>query len=890
MAKKERPDLSPTIRSLKISLPLYQIPGEKLNQRDLEILNAAYSIYLAYCKSILGYEVNPSIADVQSFHKNVAVSEINDLISGLLEIQSGSDEESQEKTKKQEASIPPELESLVAEYKNNQSLLQQEEIKNNSQRSVAEQVKIAIKHHQIQERALNNRYRRQEQGEKIATIEETLVSKGSPKSSSSDVALSSYKAVQAVALTYGAFSQLPSEVQNKIISSAVELNTVGITDIDTAIQAATLELDTSTLDDSTQKQVAAIPGGFVSAIYKTIIESDQEILKNETQISSNEEKILQFQEQGKIQEAKSLLEENQHLLAYNENQSTKLNNEIANQTATFKAFVEDRETRLSSDPDLRDLIENANQTVSTIQSSLENNGVQPHIYTPMDDADLLEKAIRRDLPGVLSPHAGYDAEYAAALLRDPKTQNEELSPESILLYGEKLTPDLFAKARQFAQDHPDSSLGKLFKSRPDIFNSTSTQLRKIAKSPLGKEISSVKTGIGKAFGSISGFFSKISDKIPGGFGTVMHFASDPWGAIRSFVGRKAGEYIVKRLAQRLTNETLKKGAEMLLKNGLKESVKKLAQQVAVKIAAKVGAKVALQAAAQAANVVPGLGLLIAVVIEVASWLFDKIKGFVKKLSTSLYGEEIKARDLLVLPAAGISAVFGGVGSVLTAFGTATVAAAGSALTITVAGSILGLFFYITSIVTAPLISTLVQLQATTTTSVDCSQATFTNDKKICRSYNNIEYCFPVNDASSFNYATEHHEYPAADIFRNGDIAGSEDDIPIPILAYVAGTVTWISENDSLGGYSFTIKGVDGMYYYYAHNMCNLVTNGQTVNAGDVIAGMDSSGNAITTPEHLHFQISDQENMVTTPENYPHLKAPWDDFCIKLGMCGSHVGY
>ncbi|HSV94846.1 MAG TPA: C39 family peptidase, partial [Spirochaetia bacterium] len=716
----------PEIRDLEKSLSYYAIQSDKLSTGDLDILSKAYSLYDGYCKSLLGYEVDPRIKDVYSFQKYVNISEINDLISKLSTLRSekeGAEEEKKEiKKPEQEAtSIPPELESMVAEYRQNQADLATEEIKSNSQKTVAQQVKIAIAHKKRNDQVLANKERRQSQGEKFQNPDETFVKLGSPKSSTKIAALAtSYDAVKKVAFTYGTFSKLPSSLQNEIISSAVELNTVGVSDIYTAIQASTLQINTSNLDETVKKNLATIPGGFVSFVYQEIVSSDNKTHEYESKITANEEKIIELQKQGKTEEIKSLVEENQHLEAFNESESIRLSNLVAKQTESFQKFEASRKAQLSKDPDLLDRIELANQNISTIYSNLENNGVKPHLFTPMDDADLLEQAIRKDLPGTLRPNAGYEAEYAAAIVSNPKTQNANLSPQAILLVGKELTPNLLAHAREYATKYPKSSLGKLYQARKDLFDSTGVQIRKIVNSSLGKEISHVKTDISNNIVKpSSNLIGKISDKA-GALGGVLRVAQDPLGSLRSWAGRKAGGIVLKRLMQSLSNETLKKGAETLLKNGLKESVKKLAAEAAtkaaIKLGAKVGTKIALETAAQAANVVPGLGILLAVAIEVIFFIGDKVFGALKKafvnISKSIYGEEIKGRDLLAIPVAGVTAVAAGVGSTITVLTTSTVAAAGSAAGILIIGTFAGIILYITSVVTAPLISTLVHLEST----------------------------------------------------------------------------------------------------------------------------------------------------------------------------------
>ena len=709
-------DYSQDIRNLEISLPYFTLKTDDLSPGDLKVLGKAYGIYESYCEKILHYRFDPRIVDIPSFHRLVKISEIQSLISKLTEIDEEAKKETAKEIKQEEASIPPELESLVAEYEQNKALLESEEIKSNDQKSVAEQVKIAIAHRQIVDRAQANHERRTEAGEIFQTEDKALVTYGSPKSESRTAALAaSYKAIQEVAFNNERFSQLSPTVQNRIISEAVDLNTISVTNINVAIESAALLIDTSDLSPEEQRGVSEVSSKYVRSVSEAVNTQTRQAATYESQIAENEVVLLQLEKesqslQGKALEDKSL--QIKSLVSLNQNLSHKIDSLphqfdvfINNQTTDFQQFQKDSQARLQKDQDLLDRIDLANKSIASLHENLENHGVKAHLYTPLDEADQLETAIRQDMPGTLRPNSGYKAEYAAALIPNSETQI------AALLYGKDLTPKLLAQARQFAQNNPESALGKLFQKHQDIFDSAGSQLRKIAGSPLGKEISRATTGLSKTFGSVTKFFGQISDKIPGGFGTVFQVIQDPWGALRSWAGRKTGEFIYKQLAQRLTSEALKQGAEILLKNGLKEGVKKLIGQAAVKLAAKTGTKIALEAAALAVPI-PGVDILLAIAVDIIFWIGEKIFGAAKAMGKAIYGEEVKAHDLLAAPALGLGAVVGGIASFFATIGSATVVAASSAVGIITIGTLIGFIFYITSFAVAPLLSTLVQLDST----------------------------------------------------------------------------------------------------------------------------------------------------------------------------------
>jgi len=81
-----------------------------------------------------------------------------------------------------------------------------------------------------------------------------------------------------------------------------------------------------------------------------------------------------------------------------------------------------------------------------------------------------------------------------------------------------------------------------------------------------------------------------------------------------------------------------------------------------------------------------------------------------------------------------------------------------------------------------------------------------------------------------------------------------DKFHTPVIAAANGTVTRVSEN-KLGGLVVMMRP-EGKEYtlYYAHLDKQLATEGQQVVVGDTLGLMGKTGNAATTPPHLHFGI------------------------------------
>ena len=113
------------------------------------------------------------------------------------------------------------------------------------------------------------------------------------------------------------------------------------------------------------------------------------------------------------------------------------------------------------------------------------------------------------------------------------------------------------------------------------------------------------------------------------------------------------------------------------------------------------------------------------------------------------------------------------------------------------------------------------------------------------------YVFPVYGASSF---VDTFKAPRAGVgWHHGeDIFGP---LGAPLLAVADGTVFSVGWN-ARGGYRLWLRDRQGNQFYYAHlsAFSPLAVDGNEVKAGDVIGFMGNTGDAETTPYHLHFEI------------------------------------
>lgn len=143
------------------------------------------------------------------------------------------------------------------------------------------------------------------------------------------------------------------------------------------------------------------------------------------------------------------------------------------------------------------------------------------------------------------------------------------------------------------------------------------------------------------------------------------------------------------------------------------------------------------------------------------------------------------------------------------------------------------------------------------------------------------YAFPLSPSSAADYGPTHHDYPATDIFCP---EGSLFVAPTAgVVDFVSYADEWSPANDDpalRGGISVAIIGDDGIRYYGSHlaAVAEGIAVGARVTAGQTLGLTGKSGNARSTPPHLHFGIS----RPTTPDDwsvrrgevppYPYLKA------------------
>jgi murein DD-endopeptidase MepM/ murein hydrolase activator NlpD len=130
------------------------------------------------------------------------------------------------------------------------------------------------------------------------------------------------------------------------------------------------------------------------------------------------------------------------------------------------------------------------------------------------------------------------------------------------------------------------------------------------------------------------------------------------------------------------------------------------------------------------------------------------------------------------------------------------------------------------------------------------------------------YVFPVFGAN----ATFTSDYGAPRA-GTGWHQGNDIFAPIgtPVLAVADGVLSKVGVN-TLGGNRLWLEDDLGNTYYYAHlsGYAANVADGVRVRGGEIIAFVGNTGQAITTPPHLHFEIHPGDGASVDP--YPYLLA------------------
>ena len=131
------------------------------------------------------------------------------------------------------------------------------------------------------------------------------------------------------------------------------------------------------------------------------------------------------------------------------------------------------------------------------------------------------------------------------------------------------------------------------------------------------------------------------------------------------------------------------------------------------------------------------------------------------------------------------------------------------------------------------------------------------------------YVFPVTGGTSSDFSDDYGGARADTGWHHGnDIFAASG---TPLVAVADGTLSKVGVNH-LGGNRLWLTDDRGTAYYYAHLSAYApgITDGVRVRAGQVIGFVGNTGDAISTPPHLHFEVHPGNGDSVDP--YPYLMA------------------
>ncbi|RNC28829.1 MAG: L-Ala--D-Glu endopeptidase [Candidatus Dichloromethanomonas elyunquensis] len=133
-----------------------------------------------------------------------------------------------------------------------------------------------------------------------------------------------------------------------------------------------------------------------------------------------------------------------------------------------------------------------------------------------------------------------------------------------------------------------------------------------------------------------------------------------------------------------------------------------------------------------------------------------------------------------------------------------------------------------------------------------------------------KYGFPLKQTSYYTDTYGADREGGARVHQGTDLFNKKG---TPIYNVCPGTIEKMGWN-RLGGERVGVRGDDGNYYYYAHldSINSQLVIGKRINIGDLIGKMGNTGDAISTPDHLHFGIELPNGEWLNP--YPFLKV-WE---------------
>lgn len=733
---------------------------------------------------------------------------------------------------KEDSTVPAELETLVAQYK----LSQAEQLETDNSHSVADAVKRARatweKKNRIQTILQNRSDLQKEEAERFF-VDNVKPKAGSREAILEDIDYAARQAViyQAAKLGIG----LKDPVIEKAISDLVDLGISGSVDL----------TDFNDLNVVSQL-VFKFEGKNITS---PINEVDDAVLAWQHAVetepySDTPDKLEQniFQAEKPAQEYLS-----------------------------SSSFIKDLE---KNNPDFADNAKTAQLKLEEIQNKLlvaipNPSFPQTEVSPLRQHATALENALRQVDPQLrINPNEV--GSQTIGLLQVTHGENRNISPEAVRLFSLGLTPEKLAAAEATAKDNPNSPLGKiLFKDgkHTDVYDMVHHQIGKIAKSKLGQEIAEKNKALSGISQSLNSFYNN-NPTIRVAKGVI-----DPLGTAKAWAGREAGRQIGRRLIENSSSQIAQQLGNFIVEHGLQNGIsafsKAAAKQALVKVATWAALKLGISLTAESLNaILPGLGVVVDIAAQVLVWVTQKTIGTVyngfQNLAENVYGEKIKARDLLA-PLVGLgglaAAALGGLVVISRTVQVAVVSAVGiligAAVTI---GLYLGFAYLV-----APMLSTLVQFDSVEKVNY-ANYETITNPSSDCGWPTKGHYSIVTGP----NGGTHHRSHlEAIDIAAPG---GS------PHLSATTGVVIYTGVYSNYGNtvHVQTKNSAGSFVVIYGHLTAIFVSKGQQIAQGKPIGIVGGSGG--WTP-HIHMEY----------KGIKYNQCPAGGLKIKDGCCTPYPG-
>lgn len=263
---------------------------------------------------------------------------------------------------------------------------------------------------------------------------------------------------------------------------------------------------------------------------------------------------------------------------------------------------------------------------------------------------------------------------------------------------------------------PTSKLAQFFRQNPNVLLRlrAGSQHLENPKFDLGQEIKSPALG---NFGRrIQSFTNRVSGILPGKTSQIFNAITHPGQFIQSKIGNFIGNqlvgrfksFLIEKAGAKIANESFKRAAQFVLKEGLQKGLEKVASFAIAKIGGT-----ALVAGLSAALGVStgGVSLVIQAAVMAAMWVGEKTLGLIKKMANGLAqamtDEDFDGKAVFAAPLIALA----GLGGVLGSLAAATAVAASSAAIIIMGSTFVGFLLYISVITVAPIITTIAHLES-----------------------------------------------------------------------------------------------------------------------------------------------------------------------------------